>query len=100
MLLLDEPSAGLSPLAAERLFDSIIAEINRSGLSIALVEQNASEALAYPIAPISWSTARTAAPGDAQALAADPEIRRIFLGGVIRANALRGLNESRSTCSM
>lgn len=45
VLLLDEPSAGLSPLAAEKLFESILA-IHESGVSIALVEQNANEALA------------------------------------------------------
>src|SRR5258708_550215 len=44
VLLLDEPSAGLSPLAAERLFDAI-AEINRQGSPLGIVEQNASEAL-------------------------------------------------------
>ena len=45
VLLLDEPSAGLSPVAAERLFDAI-AQINKDGVSIAMVEQNANEALA------------------------------------------------------
>ena len=45
VLLLDEPSAGLSPLAAERLFDAI-AQINKDGVAIAMVEQNANEALA------------------------------------------------------
>src|SRR5262249_28610602 len=44
LLLLDEPSAGLSPIAAQRLFDDIVA-INRGGISIAMVEQNAREAL-------------------------------------------------------
>ena len=44
ILLLDEPSAGLSPVAAERLFEQIVA-INREGLSVAMVEQNAREAL-------------------------------------------------------
>src|SRR5437588_7841402 len=45
VLLLDEPSAGLSPLAAEELFATIV-DINRGGVSIAMVEQNAAEALA------------------------------------------------------
>ena len=45
VLLLDEPSAGLSPLAAERLFDAIL-QVNRDGVAIAMVEQNANEALA------------------------------------------------------
>jgi branched-chain amino acid transport system ATP-binding protein len=80
LLLLDEPSAGLSPLAAEKLFDTIIA-INREGVAIAMVEQNANEALtiahrAYIL--VDGCNSRT---GEAKALAADTEVRRIFLGG-------------------
>ncbi len=80
VLLLDEPSAGLSPLAAATLFDNIIA-IHRSGVSIALVEQNANEALAISDRAYILVDGRNARTGDAKALAADPEIRRIFLGG-------------------
>jgi ABC-type branched-subunit amino acid transport system ATPase component len=80
VLLLDEPSAGLSPLAAATLFDNIIA-IHRSGVSIALVEQNANEALAISDRAYILVDGRNARTGDAKTLAADPEIRRIFLGG-------------------
>ena len=80
VLLLDEPSAGLSPLAAAILFENIIA-IHRSGVSIALVEQNANEALAISDRAYILVDGRNARTGDARALAADPEIRRIFLGG-------------------
>jgi branched-chain amino acid transport system ATP-binding protein/neutral amino acid transport system ATP-binding protein len=79
LLLLDEPSAGLSPVAAEKLFDAII-DINRSGLSIGMVEQNASEALAISNRGYILVDGRNSRTGDAKALAADPEIRRLFLG--------------------
>jgi branched-chain amino acid transport system ATP-binding protein len=80
VLLLDEPSAGLSPVAAEKLFDAII-EINREGLAIAMVEQNASEALAISHQAYILVDGRNSRTGDAKQLAADPEIRRLFLGG-------------------
>jgi branched-chain amino acid transport system ATP-binding protein/neutral amino acid transport system ATP-binding protein len=80
VLLLDEPSAGLSPLAAERLFDSI-AEINRQGMSIGIVEQNASEALELSHRAYILVDGKNSRTGDAKQLAADPDIQRIFLGG-------------------
>lgn len=80
VLLLDEPSAGLSPLAAEKLFDAIV-DINRDGLSIGMVEQNAGEALAISHRGYILVDGRNSRTGEAKALAADPEIRRIFLGG-------------------
>lgn len=80
VLLLDEPSAGLSPLAAERLFDAI-AEINRQGLSIGIVEQNASEALELSHRAYILVDGKNSRTGKAKQLAADPDIQRIFLGG-------------------
>ncbi len=80
LLLLDEPSAGLSPKAAQELFDQIQA-INKGGLSIALVEQNANEALAISDRAYVLVDGRTGATGIASELAADPDIKRIFLGG-------------------
>ena len=80
LLLLDEPSAGLSPLAAEALFDAVV-EINRDGLSIGMVEQNASEALAISHRAYILVDGRNSRTGDAKALAADPDVRRLFLGG-------------------
>jgi branched-chain amino acid transport system ATP-binding protein/neutral amino acid transport system ATP-binding protein len=80
VLLLDEPSAGLSPLAAERLFDAI-AEINRHGLSIGIVEQNASEALELSHRAYILVDGKNSRTGEAKQLAADPDIQRIFLGG-------------------
>jgi branched-chain amino acid transport system ATP-binding protein/neutral amino acid transport system ATP-binding protein len=80
LLLLDEPSAGLSPLAAEFLFENIVA-VNRGGVSIAMVEQNAREALTIAHRAYILVDGRNHRDGPAAALAADPDIRRIFLGG-------------------
>ncbi|HLX27481.1 MAG TPA: ABC transporter ATP-binding protein [Casimicrobiaceae bacterium] len=80
LLLLDEPSAGLSPLAAERLFADIAA-INDAGMSIAMVEQNAREALTIADRAYILVDGRNHRDGRAATLATDPDIRRIFLGG-------------------
>ena len=80
LLLLDEPSAGLSPKAAESLFDSIAA-IHAEGTAIAMVEQNAQEALAIADSGVVLVDGRTARVGAARAMADDPEVRRMFLGG-------------------
>jgi branched-chain amino acid transport system ATP-binding protein/neutral amino acid transport system ATP-binding protein len=80
LLLLDEPSAGLAPAAAERLFEDIRA-VNRDKVAIVLVEQNASEALAVSNRAYILVDGRTSRTGPARELAADPDIRRIFLGG-------------------
>jgi branched-chain amino acid transport system ATP-binding protein len=79
LLLLDEPSAGLSPIAAGQLF-ATICEINREGIAIAMVEQNASEALEIAHSATILVDGRNNRDGDAATLRADPEIRRIFLG--------------------
>lgn len=80
VLLLDEPSAGLSPIAAERLFD-VVQQINREGRTIVMVEQNANEALAISHRTYILVDGRNSRSGPSATLAADPEIRRIFLGG-------------------
>jgi branched-chain amino acid transport system ATP-binding protein/neutral amino acid transport system ATP-binding protein len=79
LLLLDEPSAGLSPVAAETLFATIV-EVNRSGMAIAMVEQNANEALLIAHRATVLVDGRNRRDGDAAALRADPEIGRLFLG--------------------
>ena len=79
LLLLDEPSAGLAPLAAERLFDAIAA-IHGDGVAVAIVEQNANEALAISDRAYILVDGKNSRTGAANALAADPEIRRLFLG--------------------
>lgn len=80
LLLLDEPSAGLSPKAAGALFDSIAA-IHAEGTAILMVEQNALEALAIAEDGIVLVDGRVARTGAAATLAADPDVRRLFLGG-------------------
>ena len=80
LLLLDEPSAGLSPLAAAALFETI-GGIRAQGVSIAMVEQNAREALAIADTGVVLVDGRVARVGPADALAHDPEVRRLFLGG-------------------
>ena len=80
LLLLDEPSAGLAPQAAETLFETILA-INREGVSIAMVEQNALQALSIATRGYILVDGRNSRTGAAADLAGDPEVRRIFLGG-------------------
>jgi branched-chain amino acid transport system ATP-binding protein/neutral amino acid transport system ATP-binding protein len=80
LLLLDEPSAGLSPKAAESLFDTIVA-IHAEGTAIAMVEQNAREALLIADRGVVLVDGRTARTGPARAMSDDPEVRRLFLGG-------------------
>jgi branched-chain amino acid transport system ATP-binding protein/neutral amino acid transport system ATP-binding protein len=80
VLLLDEPSAGLSPLAAAGLFEQI-RTINGDGVAIALVEQNASDALAISDRAYILVDGRNHRSDVASDIAADSEIRRVFLGG-------------------
>lgn len=80
LLLLDEPSAGLSPIAAERLFETIVA-INAEGVAIAMVEQNALQALSIASRGYILVDGRNSMTGEAAQLAADPNVRRVFLGG-------------------
>ena len=80
LLLLDEPSAGLSPKAAELLFETIVA-VHADGTAIAMVEQNAREALMIADRGVVLVDGRTVHQGDARAMAADPDISRLFLGG-------------------
>jgi branched-chain amino acid transport system ATP-binding protein len=80
LLLLDEPSAGLSPAAAEALFDNIV-DIHQSGMSIVMVEQNAREALMVADRGVVLVDGRKAHEGAAAAMAESPDVRRLFLGG-------------------
>src|SRR5690348_2384772 len=80
LLLLDEPTAGLSPRAAEELFGTIVA-LNRSGVAILMVEQNAMEALAVSTRAYVLVQGRAEREGHAAELASDPTVRDLFLGG-------------------
>jgi branched-chain amino acid transport system ATP-binding protein/neutral amino acid transport system ATP-binding protein len=80
VLLLDEPSAGLSPIAAESLFETIRA-INAEGVAIVMVEQNALEALSIASRGYIMVDGQNHTEGAAADLAGDSNVRKIFLGG-------------------
>jgi branched-chain amino acid transport system ATP-binding protein len=80
LLMLDEPTAGLSPLVMEQIFDRIVA-VNRAGIGILLVEQNARQALAIAHRGYVLATGRNRFTGTAADLLANPEIGQSFLGG-------------------
>lgn len=80
VLALDEPTAGLSPMAARELFDTVRA-LASGDVAVVMVEQNAIEALAIADRATLMVDGRVAREGDARALAADDDIRRLFLGG-------------------
>ena len=80
LLLLDEPTAGLSPRAAEELFGTIVA-LNQGGVAILMVEQNALEALAVSARAYVLVQGRAEREGRAAELASDPTVRDLFLGG-------------------
>ena len=80
ILLLDEPSLGLAPILVKSIF-STIKKINRSGVTIVLVEQNARLALKLADRGYVLETGRIVLEDSAQALLADPEVRNAYLGG-------------------
>jgi len=79
VLLLDEPSLGLAPLVVEEVF-RIVAEINRRGTTILLVEQNAAQALRISDTAYVLETGRVALSGPSRDLLADPRVRDSYLG--------------------
>ena len=79
ILLLDEPSMGLSPLLVSEIFD-IIQEINKQGITILLVEQNAKKALSIANRAYVLETGRIVKENDAQALLHDEAIKKAYLG--------------------
>lgn len=79
LLLLDEPSMGLSPLLVREIF-RLIVEINRSGTTILLVEQNAAMALAAAGRAYVLETGAIALQGAASDLRKDPKVRAAYLG--------------------
>jgi branched-chain amino acid transport system ATP-binding protein len=80
LLLLDEPSMGLAPILVEQIF-AIIADINRQGTTILLVEQNALMALGIANRGYVLQTGRIVQSGPAADLLKDPEVRKAYLGG-------------------
>ena len=80
ILMLDEPTAGVSPIVMDELFDRII-EVAQTGIAILMVEQNAKQALNIADRGFVLVQGRNAYTDTGAALMADPEVRRAFLGG-------------------
>ena len=80
LLLLDEPSMGLAPLLVKEIFN-IIKEINESGTTVLLVEQNDNMALSIADKAYVLETGRIALAGTAQELASSEAVRKAYLGG-------------------
>lgn len=80
MILLDEPSMGLSPLLVGEIF-KIIQDVNQSGTTVLLVEQNAKKALEVADRAYVLETGAIAMAGSAQELANDEKVRSAYLGG-------------------
>jgi len=79
LLLLDEPSMGLAPVLVEQIFDTV-QEINRQGVTILLVEQNAAMALSIAGRGYVLETGEIVLEGSAAQLSENPEVRRAYLG--------------------
>ncbi len=80
LLMLDEPTAGVSPIVMDELFDRIL-EIAKSGVAILMVEQNARQALEIADHGFVLVQGRNRFTDTGQVLLADPNVRRSFLGG-------------------
>jgi branched-chain amino acid transport system ATP-binding protein len=79
LLMLDEPSMGLAPILVQRIYETI-SEINRQGVAILLVEQNANYALEVSKRGYVLETGRIALSGESDQLRGDPEVQRAYLG--------------------
>ena len=79
LLLLDEPSLGLAPNFVQMIFE-LIQSINKQGVTILLIEQNANMALAISDRAYVLETGRVSMSGDAKQLANDPRVKKAYLG--------------------
>ncbi len=79
VLLLDEPSMGLSPIMVDKIFE-VVADIHGRGTTVLLVEQNASRALGLADRGYVMESGEVTMTGDAKALLADPKVRAAYLG--------------------
>lgn len=80
VLMLDEPTAGVSPIVMDELFDRIL-EVRQAGVAILMVEQNARQALSIADKGFVLVVGENRHTDSGQALLANPEVRRSFLGG-------------------
>ena len=79
LLLLDEPSMGLSPIMVDKIFE-VVDDIHRQGVTVLLVEQNASRALQVASRAYVLESGEVTMSGDAKALLSDPKVRAAYLG--------------------
>ncbi len=79
VLLMDEPSMGLSPLMVEKIFE-VVRDVSAQGVTVLLVEQNASRALSIADRGYVMDTGLITMAGDAQQLLKDPRVRAAYLG--------------------
>ena len=79
VLLLDEPSMGLSPLMVDKIFE-VVDDIHKRGTTILLVEQNASRALGLANRGYVMDSGEITMSGEAKALLNDPSVREAYLG--------------------
>jgi branched-chain amino acid transport system ATP-binding protein len=79
VLLLDEPSMGLSPIMVDKIFE-VVADIHSRGTTVLLVEQNASRALGLADRGYVMESGEITMSGDAKGLLADPKVRAAYLG--------------------
>src|ERR1700735_1353418 len=79
VLLLDEPSMGIAPILVQRIYETIT-EINRGGMTILLVEQNANYALDVSARGYVLETGRVVLEGESDKLRTDPDVQRAYLG--------------------
>lgn len=80
LLMLDEPSAGLSPRYVGEIFEQIVT-VNQSGVAILMVEQNAKQALGFATKGFVLAGGRNSFTGTGRELLDDPEVAKSFLGG-------------------
>jgi len=80
LLMLDEPSAGLSPRYVQEIFEQI-KKVNSSGVGILMVEQNAKQALGFASKGFVLASGKNSFTGTGQELLDDPEVAKSFLGG-------------------
>jgi branched-chain amino acid transport system ATP-binding protein/neutral amino acid transport system ATP-binding protein len=83
VLLLDEPSAGLAPAFVEAIFEKI-ADVNRAGVTIVMVEQNARRALGMSDRGYVLDVGRNAFEGKGRELLSDDQVAQLYLGGTAR----------------
>jgi ABC-type branched-subunit amino acid transport system ATPase component len=93
LLLLDEPSAGLAPAFVDAIFEKI-ADINRSGVTIVMVEQNARRALAMSNRGYVLDLGANRFEGSGAELLSDEKVAELYLGGTARIERPEGVSES------